>query len=147
MLRKSDMFERLHATSPALQPVATYGAPLSADNADASTITDAHGRRWLPAGHVKELLHLDGEEFVNRAYVTLFRRLPDSEGLVNYLTELQSGVSKLEIISRLRQSTEGRRYAHPLTGYRSIVMRTRVRSLLGRVARRPGNRDVITNDL
>jgi GT2 family glycosyltransferase len=147
ILRKSDMFERLQATSPALRPVATCGAPLSADNAGASTITDAHGRRWLPAGHVKELLHLDGEEFVNRAYVTLFRRLPDSEGLVNYLTELQSGVSKLEIISRLRQSTEGRKYAHPLTGYRSIVMRTRVRSLLGRVAGRPRNRDVITNDL
>ena len=80
------------------------------------------------------LLLLDGEEFVNRTYVTLFRRLPDPDGLVNYLTELQSGVSKLEIISRLRGSTEGRKYARPLTGYRSIVMRTRMRSLLGRVA-------------
>jgi hypothetical protein len=131
MLRKSDMFERLQTTSSALQPVTTQGASSVADNANAGTITDAHGRRWLPAGHVKELLHLDGEEFVNRTYVTLFRRLPDSDGLVNYLTELRSGVSKLEIVSRLRKSTEGRKYAHPLTGLRSIVMRTRMRSLLG----------------
>jgi hypothetical protein len=128
MLRKSDMFERLQTN---LQPLTTQGASSVTDNANASTITDAHGRNWLPAGHVKELLHLDGEEFVNRAYVTLFRRLPDADGLVNYLMELRSGVSKLEIVSRLRKSTEGRKYASPLTGYRSIVIRTRMRSLLG----------------
>jgi GT2 family glycosyltransferase/glycosyltransferase involved in cell wall biosynthesis len=130
MLRKADMFERYQATSPATMADASSVA----DNAKADTITDSHGRRWLPAGHVKELLHLDGEEFVNRTYVTLFRRLPDSDGLVNYLTELRSGVSKLEILSRLRKSTEGRKYAHPLIGYRSIVMRTRVRSLMGLAA-------------
>ena len=131
LLRKSDMFERLQITSPAFQPVTTQGASPAANNANVSTITDAQGRRWLPAGHVKDLLHLDGEEFVNRTYVTLFRRLPDPDGLVNYLTELRSGVSKLEIVSRLRKSTEGRKHAHPLNGYRSIVMKTRMRSLLG----------------
>ncbi len=118
MLRKSDMFERLQATSPALQPVATYGAPLSADDAYASTITDAHGRRWLPAGHVKELLHLDGEEFVSRAYVTLFRRLPDSEGLVNYLTELQSGSQQARdhlAVATIDRGSEVRSPAHRLS--------------------------------
>ena len=98
------------------------------------TPADAHGRIWPPAGHLKELLHLDEKEFVSRTYVTLFRRLPDPDGLVDYLTELRSGVNKLAIVSRLRKSTEGRKYAHRLTGYRSIVMRTRMRSLLGRVA-------------
>ena len=131
MLRKSDMYERLHTSFPDVQLLTTQDASPATDNENARTITDAHGRRWLPAGHVKELLLLDGEEFVNRAYVTLFSRLPDSDGLVNYLTELRSGVSKLEIVSRLRKSTEGRKYAHPLAGYRSIVMKTRVRSLLG----------------
>ena len=131
MLRKSDMYERLHTSFPDVQLLTTQDASPATDNENARTITDAHGRRWLPAGHVKELLLLDGEEFVNRAYVTLFKRLPDPDGLVNYLTELRSGVSKLEIVSRLRKSTEGRKYAHPLAGYRSIVMKTRVRSLLG----------------
>jgi FMN phosphatase YigB (HAD superfamily)/glycosyltransferase involved in cell wall biosynthesis len=40
---------------------------------------------------VKELLHLDGEEFVNRTYVTLFRRLPDTDGLVNQLIKISDG--------------------------------------------------------
>jgi Domain of unknown function (DUF4214) len=70
-------------------------------------------------------------EFVYGAYVTLFRRLPDSDGLVNYLTELQSGISKLAIVSRLRQSSEGRKYPHSLSGFRSFVVRARLRSLLG----------------
>jgi len=133
MLRKADMFERIQTTSPAVQPATTQVASPVAEPASTG-ITDAHGRRWLPAGHVKELLHFDGEEFINRAYVTLFRRLPDSEGLVHYLMELRSGVSKLEIVSRLRKSTEGRKYAHALDGYRLIVMRTRMRSLLGLAA-------------
>jgi GT2 family glycosyltransferase len=134
MLRKSDMFERLQTTSSVPNPLTAQGASPAADNVNISAITDAHGCRWLPAGHVKELLHLDGEEFVNRAYVTLFKRLPDPDGLVNYLTELRSGVSKLEIVSRLRNSTEGRKYSHPLTGYRSIVLRAKMRSLLGLAA-------------
>jgi GT2 family glycosyltransferase len=133
MLRKADMFERMQTSSPAVQPATTQVAS-PAEPASTGTITDAHGRRWLPARHVKELLHFDGEEFINRAYVTLFRRLPDSDGLVHYLTELRSGVSKLEIVSRLRKSTEGRKYAHALAGYRSIVMRTRMRSFLGLAA-------------
>jgi GT2 family glycosyltransferase len=136
MLRQSDMFERLQTASPAVQPATMQDTSPATEPANTSTITDAHGRRWLPAGHVKELLHFDGEEFVNRAYVTLFRRLPDSDGLVHYLTELRSGVSKLDIVSRLRKSTEGRKYAHALAGYRSIVMRMRMRSLLGLAASR-----------
>jgi hypothetical protein len=91
---------------------------------------DAQGRGWLPARHVKELLELNGEEFVYGAYVTLFRRLPDSDGLVNYLTELQFGISKLDIVSRLRQSSEGRKFTHSLSGYRSFVVKERLRSLL-----------------
>jgi hypothetical protein len=134
MLHKSDLFERLRTISRVLKPVTTQGASPAADNAHASTITYAQGRGWLPAGHVKELLHLDGKEFVNRTYVMLFRRLPDPDGLVDYLTELRSGVSKLETVSRLRKSTAARKYAHRLTGYRSIAMRTKMRSLLGLAA-------------
>jgi GT2 family glycosyltransferase len=133
LLRKADMFERMQTTSPAVQQTTQVASP-AAEPAGTGTITDAHGRRWLPARHVKELLHFDGEEFINRAYVTIFRRLPDSDGLVHYLTELRSGVSKLDIVSRLRKSTEGRKYAHALAGYRSIVMRTRMRSILGLAA-------------
>jgi hypothetical protein len=130
LLRKAEMFDRLQTASPAPQPATTDSSPAAAIT-KAGTIVDAQGRGWLPARHVKELLDLNGEEFIYGAYVTLFRRLPDSDGLVNYLTELQTGISKLEIVSRLRQSSEGRKYAHSLSGYRSIIMRARLRSLLG----------------
>ena len=125
LLRKAEMCDRLQSAS-ALQANNSPGAI----SANTGTIMDAQGRAWLPADHVKELLDLDGEEFVYRAYVTLFRRLPDSDGLVNYLKELQSGISKLQIVSRLRQSSEGKKYAHSLSGYRSFVVKARLRSLL-----------------
>jgi hypothetical protein len=129
LLRKAEMFDRLQA-SPAPQSVTT--ANTSAEIGKKSgTITDAQGRGWLPARHVKELLDLNGEEFIYGAYVTFFRRLPDSDGLINYLTELQSGISKLDIVSRLRQSSEGRKYAHSLSGFRSLVVKARLRSFLG----------------
>ena len=130
LLRKAELLDRLQTASPA-QEAATTDVMLAVVNAKDKTFTDPHGRKWSPARHVRELLDLNGEEFISGAYVTLFRRLPDSDGLVNYLTELQSGISKLEIVKRLRKSSEGRKYAHSLAGYRSIVMRTRLRSLLG----------------
>ena len=130
LIRKAEMFDRLQIAAPAPQAAATEVLHVTA-NSKGRAITDAKGRRWLPAKHVKELLDLDGEEFIYGAYITLFERLPDSEGLVNYLTELQSGVSKFEIISRLRKSSEGRKYSHSLAGYRSVAVRVRLRSLLG----------------
>ena len=130
LLRKAEIHDRLQTVSPVPQAAATDNVAAAA-NTKVKTITDAQGRSWLPARHVKELLDLNGEEFVYGAYITLFRRLPDSDGLVNYLSELQSGISKLDIVSRLRESSEGRKYASSLSGYRSIIMRTRLRSLLG----------------
>jgi len=46
----------------------------------------------------------------------------------------KNGVSKLDIVSRLRKSTEGRKNSIPLNGYRLILMRARMRSLLGLAA-------------
>jgi GT2 family glycosyltransferase len=131
LLRKAEMFDRLRALSP--QPAA---AAIShpAENIEAGKIMDSQGRWWLAARHVKELLDLDGEEFIYGAYVTFFKRLPDSDGLVNYLTELRSGVSKLEIVAKLRQSSEGKKYARSLSGYRAIIMKAKLRSLLGLAA-------------
>jgi GT2 family glycosyltransferase len=67
---------------------------------------------------VDELLGLEGEEFVNAAYWTLFNRSPDPEGKEHYLSELEAGVSKLTIVARLRYSDEGRRKQLPLAGFR-----------------------------
>ncbi len=150
LLRKAEMYDRLQSTPPVLRapsplenaspppplqiaspppPVETAPVPVAAKKSEG--FTDAQGRDWLPVKHVRELLALDGEDFIYRAYVTLFRRLPDAEGLVNYLIELKSGVGKLEIVSRLRKSSEGKKYAHALSGYRSIIVKAKLRSALG----------------
>jgi GT2 family glycosyltransferase len=128
MLRKAQLLDRLQSAAP---PTATKGngAEITGKTRNGA-FTDEHGRQWHRAHHVKQLLGRDGEAFVYSAYVTLLNRLPDSDGLVNYLTELQSGISKLQIVSRLRNSTEGQRSRLPLAGYNSIALKTRLRSLL-----------------
>jgi GT2 family glycosyltransferase len=76
--------------------------------------------------HVRELLALEGKEFIQAAYVSSFNREADAQGLENYLEELKAGVSKLTIVSRLRNSEEGRQKALPLAGFRQAVMARRV---------------------
>jgi GT2 family glycosyltransferase/glycosyltransferase involved in cell wall biosynthesis len=130
LLRKSELLDRLQA---APSPTVTTTSSSTADATDLmkknGAIVDAQGRHWRPVRHVKHLLNLDGEEFVHCAYVTLFNRLPDSGGLVNYLTELQTGTSKIQILSRLRNSSEWQQSGHLPAGYWGVVIRTRLRHI------------------
>jgi GT2 family glycosyltransferase len=80
--------------------------------------------------HVQDLLALDGEEFVQTAYVTVLGRDPDSEGMQNYLRELEAGIGKLAIVSRLRGSEEGREKARRLHGFRRARLGLAVRDPL-----------------
>jgi FkbM family methyltransferase len=73
--------------------------------------------------HIGQLLALDGDAFVGAAYQTLLRREPDPDGLRNYVQELNSGASKLSVLSKLRNSEEGRRSGVPLIGYRGALIR------------------------
>jgi FkbM family methyltransferase len=79
------------------------------------------------ATHVQQLLALDGAAFVNAAYETLLKRAPDSGGLAHYREELNAGVSKIAIISRLRNSDEGRQHRQRLAGYRQALLGDRLR--------------------
>lgn len=140
LLTQDDIFQRIvrrmqacdllgRAALSIPQPTSAAG-PVKA-NADIRVgakrpVTDLHGRQWLPVHRLQELLRLEGEEFVYSAYVTILNRLPDPGGLVNYLGELQSGIGKLEIVVRLRNSPEGRKASSPLRGYRSALLRKRL---------------------
>ena len=129
LLRKAELLKRLQAAAP---PAAAATSQNTADNSNIKShgaIVDGQGRQWRPVCHVKHLLDLDGEEFVFCAYVTLFHRLPDSGGLVNYLTELQTGASKIQILSRLRNSSEWRQSGHSLAGYWGAVIKGRLRHI------------------
>jgi GT2 family glycosyltransferase len=81
---------------------------------------------------LKQLLALNGGDFVRAAYATIFNRHPDNEGYENYLRELNAGVSKLAIVARLRESEEGRSKNLPLAGFRRATIAQRVRSISGR---------------
>jgi hypothetical protein len=75
------------------------------------------------SSHVNDLLALDGDAFVRAAYRTLLGRQPDPGGLGNYVQELNAGVPKLAIVSKLRNSDEGRRHRAVLKGYRGAQIR------------------------
>jgi glycosyltransferase involved in cell wall biosynthesis len=67
----------------------------------------------IPATTFDELLSHNDIEFIHNAYITLLGREPDSDGMQYYLSRLRNGISKLEILSQLRMSTEAKsRQAH-----------------------------------
>lgn len=58
--------------------------------------------------HFRELARYHGREFVENAYLALLRHRPDPQGAATYCGMLQRGISKIEILLRLRLSPEGR---------------------------------------
>lgn len=88
-----------------------------------------------PAGHVDELLALEGARFVATAYATLLGRAPDAAGLETYLRHLCEGITKAEILRSMAASEEGRRVGATLPGLAELVARERPQPLgwLGRL--------------
>jgi hypothetical protein len=97
--------------------------------ARAEQLAPMRAERPIACRSLKQLLALDGEDFVRAAYATIFSRHPDGEGLEHYLSELNAGVSKLALVSRLRESEEGRSKNLPLAGYRRATIAQRVVAL------------------
>lgn len=91
---------------------------------------DYGARLSAPICDVGALLKFEGEEFIREAYVTLLGRLPDTNGFSHYMEELRSGTSKIEIVSRLTSSAEGRRRGVRLKGYRGQVLKHRLGDFL-----------------
>lgn len=58
-----------------------------------------------------ELLLLEDRSFVEQAYLVVLGRQADPSGLRSYLERCQRGISKEQILSELRASSEGRRHA------------------------------------
>jgi hypothetical protein len=62
------------------------------------------------ANRLKDILALDGPEFLGQAYLLMLGRPVDPDGFRNYDARLRSGASKLSILAELRASPEGRAY-------------------------------------
>jgi hypothetical protein len=87
---------------------------------------DTAASRKLPkakAVDLKALLALDGKEFIEHAYATLLCRPADPEGLASYLKHLAKGLHKVEILSALAESAEGRERGVALPGMDEMITR------------------------
>jgi len=73
--------------------------------------------------HVNDLLKYHDREFVWNAYRALLKREPDTEGLSALLEKLRGGrFNKIDVLARLRFSTEGRRNQVTIDGLRLPAM-------------------------
>ena len=70
-----------------------------------------------PARHVRDYLALGSESFLDAAYRNLLNRPPDAKGGANYRRALRLGRrTKVEVLGRIRYSSEGRRHAVAVPG-------------------------------
>lgn len=72
---------------------------------------------------LSELLENFDQRFVECAYRTLLGRDPDSEGMNYYLKRVRSGISKMEIVAQLKQSTEGKNHQSNLDGLKIALQK------------------------
>ncbi len=78
--------------------------------------------------HIKtldEILSLYDEDFVNAAYQLLLKRNPDPEGFQYYLGRIRKGISKLDILGELRNSSEGQKHPEPFANLDSSIQKYR----------------------
>ncbi|WP_321875411.1 glycosyltransferase [Burkholderia cenocepacia] len=59
-------------------------------------------------GDLRNLMKLHDADFVRAAYWMLLRRTVDSEGLRHYTDLIRTGIAKLEVLDRLRRSSEAK---------------------------------------
>lgn len=83
-----------------------------------------------------ELLTLQDEAFVHRAYDTLLRRQPDGEGLKHYVARLRAGVSKAAVLYEIRYSKEGRIFPEGMPRLDAFLRGNKIRRIpiIGRFA-------------
>lgn len=72
---------------------------------------------------LSELLALHDQQFVRGAYKTLLGRSPDPEGFEYYLDRVRTGFSKIQIVTQLCLSNEGKAYSSDLPGLNAAIAR------------------------
>jgi len=112
LLDREDVFDRLVHRLKAgdrLRRAARYDVQLRDDQAAASEFARAPtALSNAKAVDLSSLLTLDGHAFVEHAYATLLGRPVDGEGLSAYLSQLELGAHKVDLLHALATSSEGR---------------------------------------
>jgi hypothetical protein len=66
-----------------------------------------HATAEIPPYRLRQILTLDGPEFLGQAYLLMLGRPIDPDGFRNYVAQMSAGKSKLSILAELRASQEG----------------------------------------
>jgi hypothetical protein len=84
-----------------------------------------------------DLLSFNDIDFVCCAYVTILGRQPDGPGQAHFLRELRAGVSKLDVLWRLRRAPEAKQHDPGIAGLDRVLKRAKLqrRPLLGAISR------------
>lgn len=104
-------------SSPLSQPFATL-APLEiSPRLHAHEVNNDEVLEFRGSYTLADFLSFHDSLFIRNAYRGILGREPDAHGYAHYLTKLRNGVfNKIEILGRLRYSTEGRYLAKPVKG-------------------------------
>lgn len=78
-----------------------------------------------------DLCSYEDVDFINRAYMVILNRLPDTSGERYYRSLLRAGYSKTYIVDRLYRSSENARVVEPLVGLVAKLQKHRRASTLG----------------
>ena len=70
---------------------------------------------------LSDLLTLHGEPFVHAAYLRLFKRRADPQGLATYLGLLRSGLSTLYVLKILREAPEAKEKGGDIPGLKAAL--------------------------
>jgi len=89
-----------------------------------STIS-SQSKNYSTITTLDEILALYDEDFVNAAYQLLLKRNPDPEGLQYYLKSIRKGISKIDILGQLRNSSEGQKHPEPFADLDSTIQKYR----------------------
>ncbi|HSZ07497.1 MAG TPA: glycosyltransferase [Steroidobacteraceae bacterium] len=129
LLDREDVFDRLVHRLKAgdrLRRAARYDVQLRDDQAAASEFARAPtALSNAKAVDLSSLLTLDGHAFVEHAYATLLGRPVDGEGLSAYLSQLELGAHKVDLLHALATSSEGRLRDVELPGLDQVVAQLR----------------------
>jgi 2-polyprenyl-3-methyl-5-hydroxy-6-metoxy-1,4-benzoquinol methylase len=103
----------------------TTDVALNAQQVKLSRISGGKDLTKKEAYHLNDFLGFHDEDFIRNAYRCVLQREPDLSGFGHYLEKLRkANVSKVELLGRLRFSSEGRRSAIRINGLlRSFLFR------------------------
>jgi hypothetical protein len=88
-----------------------------------STIQAIDSHSSSIATSLDELLEHSDQFFISCAYQTLLGRKPDADGMQYYLRRLRKGFSKIQIVTQLRLSQEGKAHDVNLPGLNPEIQR------------------------